>query len=77
MDIFSIDIGQQAKVPGYNLADKGYRHKLLTMGLTRGAVFKLLRVAPLGCPIEIEVRGSALCLRKKECDILQLERVNP
>jgi ferrous iron transport protein A len=47
------------------------------MGLTRGVIVQLERVAPLGDPVEIELRGFRLTLRKDEAAILRLERVTP
>ena len=49
---------------------KGYRRKLLAMGLTPGTEFKVTRVAPLGDPVEIAVRGFKLSLRKDEAGAL-------
>ncbi|KAF0138245.1 MAG: ferrous iron transport protein A [Rhodospirillaceae bacterium] len=45
------------------------------MGLTPGTEFELTRVAPLGDPVEIRVRGMGLSLRKVEADMLMIERV--
>ena len=42
--------------------------RLLDMGLTPGAHVELRRVAPLGDPIEIKVKGYHLSLRKEEAD---------
>ena len=39
--------------------------RLAEMGLTRGAIVTVLKVAPLGDPIEVRVRGYSLCLRKE------------
>lgn len=66
--------GQTAKVAGYNTSDAHYRSKLLSMGLTRGTELRLVKVAPLGDPVEIEVRGYRLSLRKKEAEALLLKR---
>lgn len=52
-----------------------YRRKLLSLGLTRGVELRIIRVAPLGCPIQIEVRGTSLALRKEEACFLQWERI--
>ena len=67
--------GELAKVSGFANQDKAYRHKLMAMGLTRGTQFQVIRRAPLGCPIEIEVRGFTMSLRKGEAKELRLERV--
>ena len=66
--------GQTATVAGYNTSDAHYRSKLLSMGLTRGTELRLVKVAPLGDPVEIEVRGYRLSLRKSEAEALLLKR---
>jgi ferrous iron transport protein A len=45
------------------------------MGLTPGTEFTITRLAPLGDPIEIRVRGFAMTLRKREAELLRVERV--
>jgi ferrous iron transport protein A len=40
--------------------------RLEEMGLTLGTKFRVVKVAPFGDPIEIELRGYRLCLRKRE-----------
>ncbi len=42
------------------------RQRILDMGLTKGAEVMVNKVAPLGDPIEVTVRGYELSLRKKE-----------
>ncbi len=42
------------------------RQRILDMGLTRGAMVEIRKVAPLGDPLEVTVRGYELSLRKKE-----------
>ena len=54
--------------------DRAYRAKLLAMGLLPGTSIQLIRKAPLGDPIEIEVRGYRLSLRKHEAALLQIQR---
>jgi ferrous iron transport protein A len=46
------------------------------MGLTKGTEIKVVKVGPLGDPIEIEIRGFKLSLRKKEAEILKLRRIS-
>ncbi len=43
------------------------------MGLTVGTVFRVLKVAPLGDPIEIELRGFRLVLRKGEARFIRVQ----
>lgn len=66
--------GEFATILGFVQTDPAYRQKLLAMGLTPGSQFEVLRCAPLGDPVEIFVRGSALSLRKHEANCLLLEK---
>jgi ferrous iron transport protein A len=68
-----LQIGQCARVTGYVTSDRDYRHKLLRMGMVKQAEFKLVRVAPLGDPVVIEIKGSNLTLRKAEADAIEIE----
>jgi ferrous iron transport protein A len=47
--------------------------RLQEMGLTKGAEFTVLKVAPLGDPIEILLRGYRLCLRRRETRGIEVE----
>lgn len=67
--------GETGKVLNLSHANPVYRQKLLAMGLTPGTHFVVKRVAPLGDPIEIFVRGYSLSLRKNEASVLRVERV--
>ena len=70
-----LNVGERAKIRGFSASDRAYRQKLMAMGLTRGSEFSIERIAPLGDPVEIEVRGTRFCLRKQEADILQCEKI--
>ncbi len=57
-----------------NVAGEGQlRKRMLDLGLTKGCRVKLIRMAPLGDPIEIELRGFRLTIRKNEAEIIELE----
>jgi Fe2+ transport system protein FeoA len=76
MKIKDLNIGEQAEVVGYEAADPAYRSRLLAMGLTKGTVLKLLKLAPLGDPLELEIRGFNLSLRKAEAEVLSVRRID-
>lgn len=57
-------------------ADANYRHKLLSLGFVPGTTFKTLRVAPLGDPLEIKIKGFCLSLRQEEARILHVEELS-
>ena len=70
-----LKIGDRARLAGYTDAGKAYRRKLLSLGLTPGIEFGVVRVAPMGDPVEIRVRGAALSLRKEEAAALNVEKL--
>jgi len=69
-----LSVGEKAIVRGFAKGQKEYRAKLLAMGLTKGIELELTRVAPLGDPLEISVRGFSLSLRKAEAAMVLVER---
>jgi ferrous iron transport protein A len=64
--------GMQARVVRI-LSDSEETVRLQEMGLTAGTFFRVVKVAPFGDPIEIELRGYRLCLRKRETDCFEIE----
>jgi DtxR family Mn-dependent transcriptional regulator len=70
-----LKIGQRAKL--VRIAGKGELHKrLVDMGLVPGAVVGVERVAPLGDPIEIKLRGYHLSLSKEEAALITVEALD-
>jgi ferrous iron transport protein A len=65
--------GMRAKVIELKITDKALRRRLLDMGITEGVVVKMKKIAPLGDPIDIELRGYELCLRKADLDLIDVE----
>ena len=49
------------------------RRRIMDMGLTKGAEVYIRKVAPLGDPIEITVRGYELSLRKADAQMIEVE----
>ncbi len=73
-ELFPHDRG---KVTGFCKGSTDYRRRLLALGVTPGVLFQVTRVAPLGDPIEIRVRGSSISVRKEEARILMVEKLEP
>jgi ferrous iron transport protein A len=73
MTLRDMRVGDLARVAGFDAGGRGYRKKLLAMGLTPGTEFSVTRVAPLGDPVEIQVRGFRLSLRKDEAAAVRVE----
>ena len=74
MNIRDLVVGDAGKVAGFEEGGRSYRKKLLAMGLTPGTSFQVTRVAPLGDPVEIAVRGFRLSLRKDEAAAVRVEK---
>ena len=49
------------------------KRRLMDMGLTRGTTVTVKKVAPLGDPIEVTVRGYELSLRKADAAMIEVE----
>ena len=49
------------------------KRRIMDMGLTKGVEVKVRKVAPLGDPIEITVRGYELSLRKEDAETIEVE----
>ncbi len=71
----TLQAGQKARIVRIEAGDRAYRKKLLAFGLLPGTEFTLKRKAPLGDPVEVEVRGCTLGLRKYEAKLLVIEKV--
>ncbi len=49
------------------------KRRIMDMGITKGVEIYVRKVAPLGDPIEINVRGYELSLRKADADMIEVE----
>lgn len=49
------------------------KRRIMDMGITRGVEVHIRKVAPLGDPIEVTVRGYELSLRKADADMIEVE----
>jgi ferrous iron transport protein A len=65
----------RARIVGFAEGSEKYRSKLFSLGLTQGSEITIQRVAPLGDPIEVEVRGGKASLRKGEANSILVEEV--
>lgn len=67
----SLTVGQTAEVAAV-LGSGAIKRRLLDMGITKGTPLLLRKVAPLGDPLEIRLRGYELTLRKGEADLVMV-----
>ena len=49
------------------------KRRIMDMGLTKGISVTVCKVAPLGDPVEVTVRGYELSLRKADADMIEVE----
>lgn len=49
------------------------KRRIMDMGITKGVTVHIRKVAPLGDPIEVNVRGYELSLRKADADMIEVE----
>ena len=70
-NIFECKVGDKLKVKGIN-KDSKVKRRLMDMGITPGITIEVTGIAPLGDPIEINVRWYKLTLRKEEASAILL-----
>ena len=52
--------------------DSAYKRRIMDMGITKGTALYIRKVAPLGDPVEITVRGYELSLRKSDAESIEV-----
>ena len=67
-----VPIGETAKVVKLH-GEGAVKRRIMDMGLTKGVEVYVRKVAPLGDPIEITVRGYELSLRKADAQMVEVE----
>ena len=68
-----LKIGQRARALGLHLDKPEVRRHLLDMGITKGTEILIKKIAPMGDPVDIELRGYELCIRKEEMKNIDVE----
>lgn len=53
--------------------DGAYKRRIMDMGITKGSELYIRKVAPLGDPVEITVRGYELSVRKNDAQCVQVK----
>lgn len=65
--------GDRVRLVDFGDTNMPYRRRLLALGVTRGVDVHVVRRAPLGCPLQIDVRGTSLMLREDDAALLSWE----
>lgn len=68
----TVQVGETVKVVRLH-GEGAVKRRIMDMGITRGVEVHIRKVAPLGDPIEVTVRGYELSLRKADADMIEVE----
>ena len=72
MNLKEVKVGQTVTV--VKLRGEGaIKRRIMDMGITKGTEVYVRKVAPLGDPIEVTVRGYELSIRKADADMIEVE----
>ena len=72
MKLSELKKGEIAKVVCVTNGNISLKRRMLDMGITKGVEVKVKKIAPLGDPIDIELRGYELCLRKSDLSSIEV-----
>jgi ferrous iron transport protein A len=65
-------VGETLKVVKLH-GEGAVKRRIMDMGITKGVDVHIRKVAPLGDPVEINVRGYELSIRKADADMIEVE----
>ena len=71
MTLNEVPVGGVCTVAKLNGTGK-LRRRIMDMGITKGVGIKVVKIAPLGDPMELNVRGYELSLRKNEAESIEV-----
>lgn len=72
MTLKEVKIGSKAIVKKLN-GEGAIKRRIMDMGITKGVEVTVRKVAPLGDPLGISVRGYELSLRKQDADMIEVQ----
>ena len=72
MKLNEVEVGSTVTVKKIE-GDGAYKRRIMDMGITKGVELYIRKVAPLGDPVEITVRGYELSLRKADAEMIEVE----
>ncbi len=73
MTLRDVAVGETAKVVKIN-GEGALKRRIMDMGITKGVDILVRKVAPLGDPVEVTVRGFELSIRKTEAENIEVEK---
>ncbi len=76
MTLDKLEVGMDAIIKSVACVEVSLRKHILDMGLTPGTEVTLVKVAPMGDPLELRVRGYELTLRKDDAARIELTDIH-
>ncbi|MBO7208930.1 MAG: ferrous iron transport protein A [Clostridia bacterium] len=70
-NLSSLKIGESGVIKKLH-GEGAVRRRIMDMGITKGTTVSIVKVAPLGDPLEINVRGYELSLRKSDAEFIEI-----
>ena len=67
-----VEVGGKAVVVKLHV-EGAVKRRIMDMGLTKGTAVSVIKVAPLGDPVQIHVRGYELSVRKADAEMIEVE----
>ena len=67
-----LKVGERSRVVKLH-GEGAVKRRIMDMGITKGTLVTVRKVAPLGDPIELHVRGYELSIRKADAEMIEVE----
>lgn len=67
-----VKVGETVTVTRIN-GQGAYKRRIMDMGITKGTPIYVRKVAPLGDPMEVNIRDYELSLRRDDCEMIEVE----
>lgn len=67
-----LKVGQSGKVVKIH-GEGALKRRIMDMGITKGVEITVRKVAPLGDPLELNLRGYELSIRKSDAEMIEIE----
>lgn len=74
MSLKEAKVGHYYKIVKIN-GQGAYKRRIMDMGITKGAEIYIRKVAPLGDPVQINVRNYELSIRRNDAELIEIEEI--
>ena len=68
-----LSVGESGKIARIGGSNAALKLRFMDMGITKGTDVKVIKIAPLGDPIQLEIRGYNLSVRKDDAQYIEIE----